>query len=98
MSFPALEHLMGAYFHLDWNDEYTDERAAVEDFISGEPQLVTRLPREIELVLNQFESDDDLAAFLRDIDSCYTTTPEQGGYRGWLTSIAERVRTATATE
>lgn len=95
MEAPALENLLGAYFHQDWFDEHGDEWATLEDFIEGEPQLAPLLPREIDRVLDEILTEDAVASFLRSLGSCYTTTLEEGGHRGWLAEVSLRVAVAT---
>ena len=93
METPALEHLLGAYFHLDWYYEHGDEWANVDDFIAGAPSLVGQLPGEISEVLDAYPDEADLKAYLLSLGSCYTTDAA-GGYRGWLSEIARRVSQA----
>ena len=95
MHTPALDNLLGAYFHQDWFDEHADEWATLDDFIEGEPRLAPLLPREIDQVLDEMPTEDEVDTFLRSLGSCYTTTREEGGYRGWLVEIARRVAAAT---
>ena len=96
MKTPALEHLAGAYFHQDWYDEFGDEWKAVDAFIAGSPSHVGALPTEIEALLSETQSDQAIEAYLDSLGCEYTPTPEQGGYRGWLSEIARRVEAATA--
>ena len=98
MQTPSLEHLMSAYFHQDWYEEHGDEWANLQDFVEGEPELAPRLPIEIEQVLAHLPTDDRVDAYLRSLGSYYTTTPEEGGYRGFLQEIARRVQTALARQ
>ena len=94
---PALAHFVGAYYHADWADEFNDDEwAAVDSFISGSAELASELPREIAHVLTAMPSDDDVARFLLGLGCYYTTTPEDGGYREWLTEVASRVAAATS--
>lgn len=95
---PALEHLMGAYFHQDWFSEHRDEWENLNDFVDGEQALVRRLPGEIELVLSEFSSDEQIKDFLLELGSCYTTRNDPGGYREWLWEIARRVQARLAEQ
>ncbi len=96
MNTPALEHMVGAYFHQDWYDEFGDEWKAVDAFIAGSPSHVAHLPAEVEDLLSHTDSEGALEAYLDSLGCEYTPTSEQGGYRGWLTEIARRVEAATA--
>ena len=98
MNTPALAQLMGAYFHQDWYDEHQDEWATLRDFLDGEPQLLPLLPGEIDRVLSEHPTDDQVRDVLLDLGSCYTTTDAEGGYRGWLREIARRVRARLAED
>jgi len=91
---PALENLLGAYFHQDWFDEHGDEWATLDDFIDGEPALAPLLPGEIRQLLAEHADEASLEARLFSLGSCYVTSPTEGGYRGWLTEIARRVTAA----
>ena len=50
METPALRHLMGAYFHQDWNLDGT-EAEVIDSFLTGEPQYAPLIAGEIEAVL-----------------------------------------------
>lgn len=92
---PALTHLMGAYFHQDW-DLDGDEWDVVDLFIRQEPRSATALPADIDETLAAFPSEADLRAFILDeLGGCYVADADGGTYREWLTRIAERVRAAT---
>jgi hypothetical protein len=94
---PALAHLMGAYFHQDWADEFDgDFRAAVDVFVAETPDLPRLLPAEVEQVLSLHTDDDSVEQYLGSLGCEYTLLPGEGGYRGWLTEIARRVREATS--
>src|SRR5262245_25341260 len=93
---PALDLLMGAYFHQDWVDENEDEAGVVDLFISQEPGAAKRIPAEIEMVLDQCSREEELRHFIIDVLGAYYLADSNGGtYRGWLTKIADRVRRAT---
>lgn len=94
MDTPALEQLVGAYFHQDWMLEHHDEWAVIDDFITAERALAPQLPDEVASVLVAYSSEPEVQAFLLRLGSCYTTRDPEG-YRGWLTEVARRVREAT---
>ena len=96
METPALEHLVGAYFHLDWADEFDDDPwRALDAFISGTPDLAPRVPEEVSALLRELPTDDEVGAYLAALGSAFTPSREDSGYRGWLTEVARRVREAT---
>ena len=92
---PALAHLMGAYFHQDW-DLDGDEWDVIDLFVRQEPDSAGVLPAEIEATLAAFPDESDLRSFvLDDLGACYLADVDGGTFRGWLTQIADRVRAAT---
>lgn len=94
----ALDHLMGAYFHQDWVDDHPDEWAVLAAFERDEPDLAAKLPSEIDRVLEQFPTESELENYLvRVLGGDFNAAYDGGTYRGWLTEMAIRVRTATAT-
>ena len=93
-STPALRHLLGAYLNQDWFDFYPDENAAIDDFIRETPDLVDSLPREVDDLLAS-RDDLELESYLDSIGNEYLPSDDLG-YRGWLTQIADRVRSAAA--
>ena len=92
---PAFWQFAGAYLHQDWPDEYGDPWRALEAFITDEPALAQVLPHEIERALQEHGSENELASFVAGQGGFYVPRPEDGGYRGWLTEVARRVREAT---
>ena len=92
---PALRLLAGAYFHQDWMIDSNDEWAVLREFVDGEPHLAPDVPREVAEVLARFPTEGALEEYLRGLGSYYTTSPEEGGYRGWLIEIARRVSEGT---
>lgn len=94
-STPALRHLLGAYLNQDWFDFYTDENAAIDDFIRETPDLARELPQEIDDLLAS-GVDAGLEAYLDSIGNEYLPSDDLG-YRGWLSQVADRVRAAATT-
>lgn len=96
---PAFWQFAGAYLHQDWPEVHGSARQALRAFIQGEPQLASCLPGEIDSILRQHPSEAALRAYVVDDQgACYVPSVDEGGYRGWLTSIAEQVRAATAPD
>jgi hypothetical protein len=91
MNTPALEHLMGAYFHQDFHDLYGGVWQTLEAFVIDSPDEAARLPEEIALALSAHSSDDALERYLDQLGCEYRPQPGDGGYRGWLEEIARRV-------
>jgi hypothetical protein len=59
-----LEHLIGAYFHQDWNLVYATRDEAVGDFVRRSPDRAAMVTREIDELLSSTGSDEELAARL----------------------------------
>ncbi|MFC6287605.1 contact-dependent growth inhibition system immunity protein [Nocardioides sp. GCM10027113] len=97
MTTPALEHLVGAYFHQDWADEFDDDPdRAVDAFVRDSPTVAPRLPREVDELLLKLSNEDSIHSHLASLGSHFTPAPEDGSYREWLASVANRVRAATS--
>lgn len=93
----ALDHLMGAYFHQDWVDDHSDEWDVLATFERDEPDLAKRLPAEIDGVLDQFRTEDELEHYVvRVLGGDFNAAYNGGTYRAWLSEIAARVRSANA--
>lgn len=91
METPALDHLLGAYFHQDWRQDGT-EREVVGTFVADEPDLAAALPHEVDALLSDVPGDAELERILREKGSYYMPTVGTGGYRPWLHAIADQVR------
>jgi hypothetical protein len=90
MNTPALEHLMGAYFHQDFHDLYGGVWETLEAFAADSPNEACRLPGEIAGLLGSHPSEDAIDDYLDRLGCEYQPRPEDGGYRGWLEEIARR--------
>lgn len=92
---PALAHLMGTYFHQDWDVDGT-EWDVIDLFVREEPAYASVLPAEIDETLAAFSDESDLRSFvLDDLGACYLADADGGTFRTWLIQIADRVRAAT---
>ncbi|MFC7492812.1 MULTISPECIES: contact-dependent growth inhibition system immunity protein [unclassified Nocardioides] len=90
---PALEQLMGAYFHQDWKDDGT-VWDVVDLFVSHEPELARALPDEVESTLTDKSTEPELKDYvIRELGAYYLADASGGTFREWLTEIADRVRT-----
>lgn len=92
MRTPALEHLMGAYLHQDFDVFGPSPMAAVDTFIRDEPDLGRRLPIEIEELLAARRSQSEVKAALEAMGCQIQVSDADGGYRSWLEAIADQTR------
>lgn len=90
MDTPRLGTLMGAYFHEDWVDD-GDEDSTVRLFLGEQPGSV-EIVREIDQVLTAMPNEEDVERYVLGLGACYVPGPDEGGYRGWLASIAAQAR------
>jgi len=87
--FPALAHLLGAYFHQDFDLEYESREEAVDDYLSGEPREYTlQAAAEINDLLALTPSDDDLeeATGILGLD---LEPPDGVSLQRWLTDVRD---------
>lgn len=92
MTMPALDHLMGAYLHQDF-DLYGDAPMdAVDAFLQDEPDLAQPLASEIDALLASQPTEQEIERTVFDL-GCQVY-PDKGftGYRPWLAAIADRAR------
>lgn len=91
MRTPALEQLMGAYFHQDWELFGSTHMEVVDYFVEDDPDLAATLPAEIALVLERLPSDTAVHQYLDSL-GCQILIRSEDGYREWLADIAARVQ------
>jgi CdiI immunity protein len=91
---PVLWDLLGIYFNQDWSSDYGSETASIDAFLAEDPDA-PRVVDEIAWVLENHSTEQDLDAYLVTLGNEYIPPAALGGYRGWLTRIADRVRAAT---
>ena len=85
-----LHHLMGTYYHEDFETLWD----ALDEYLGDDPPDDQRqLLRDIDEVLsNSRRTDEELGDFLQTLGSHVYLDDTTGGYRGWLEEIARRVR------
>lgn len=98
MNTPNLAHLMGAYYHQDF-DIYDGTiwgplAAFIEDCA---PTDLQALRAELAEVLQQFPGEPEIDNLLTSLNSEVYLADEPGGYRGWLEEIARRVDSSLET-
>ena len=92
MQFPALALLASEFLHADWPDEYEDVDDAVHAFATARPALAARLPGEVDNLLAEMLSDEQLEDMLVG-HLGLAHKPDRGGiYDRWLRDVAQRVQ------
>jgi len=84
-----LEHLIGAYFHQDWNHVYATRHEAVADFVRRSPGRAASIPREIDALLASTGDDEELASRLSAMG--FDDAPPDG-IRAFLTELRDHIR------
>lgn len=95
--YPTLDYFFGVYMHQDWCDDYADEWAAVDAFISEGPAEDPGLFRaEVALLLAQDPSEEEVRDLLLDEFGAAAMVENRGwNYRDWLQALADHVAKAT---
>ena len=92
MSTPALDHLMGAYLHQDYDLYGKTPMDAVEAFLNDEPDLARPLAAEIDALLASGLTEQEVERRVFDLGCQVYPDKGYAGYRPWLAVIAERAR------
>ena len=91
LQYPALALLASEFLHADWPDEYADVEDAVDAFATYRPALAARLPDEVDELLAQMLSEDQLEDLLVD-HLCVAYRPVRPiTYTRWLETLGRRV-------
>jgi hypothetical protein len=90
MPTPALECLMGTYFHQDWDSLGSSHLEVVDQFAIDAPRMAAALPAEVEQVLASPRTDAELEAMLVGLGCQVLPEPEGMGYRDWLVRLSRR--------
>ncbi len=92
LQFPALALLASEFLHADWPDEYEDVDDAVHAFVTARPALAARLPAEVDNLLAEMLSDEQLDDMLVG-HLGLAHRPDRGvTYERWLRDVAQTVQ------
>ena len=93
--FPALRQFFGAYLHQDWYDEFPDEWAVADEYVSKEPLYAPHFATEMALLLARHPDEDQLRRILL-YDFASAAMVENCGwkYRDWLQAMSDHVAKA----
>lgn len=97
MNTPNLAHLMGAYYHQDFDVYDGTLWGPLTAFVldCARADLVALLS-EIADVLQRLPTEQELEDLLVSLNAEVYLAEEPGGYRGWLEEIARRVEASLA--
>jgi hypothetical protein len=88
----ALELLLSGYLHEDWTEDYPSFWHAVDDFVDGERQAAPHFRVDVDTILSQCRSEQEIQQALRRLGMVYYP-PGDGWetYRTWLLAVAEYI-------
>jgi hypothetical protein len=88
-----LRHLMAAYFHQDWWDEYHGSwRAALTDYVQRAPERVPGLVADISTLLAGDPKDGDVATTLEEMGNYRSPGSSPTAHLDWLKEILRELR------
>jgi hypothetical protein len=91
-----LKHLISAYFYELWDQhEYASWQAAVDDFVHRSPERALKVPEEVDGLLAEDLSDEELTARLAGWG--FDAKPSEGE-RAWLSHVKERITSDLAAQ
>lgn len=93
----SLEHLMGAYFHQDWDLDGGTVHDTVDAFVAGSPARVAPAMSEIDEVIARPFPEGGLRDFLEGLGCQYFAGDTDDDYRHWLADILERLQSRAPT-
>jgi CdiI immunity protein len=91
LQFPALALLASEFLHADWPDEYEDVGDAVHAFATERPGLAARLPHEVDNLLAEMLSDEQLEDMLVEHLGLAYRPKGRVTYARWLEDVALKV-------
>jgi hypothetical protein len=89
---PTLRHLLGAYLHQDWADEFPTVWEGVTAFMRDEPAMVDPLRADVDTLLAEGRSEDALRRLL--VDECgigYWAPGDGLSFSEWLAELRARL-------
>lgn len=90
--FNSLGTLIGGYLNEDWYMEYGNPWSAIERFVLWEPDNAPHIRSDVDAVISQCGSDQDVEKVLDGFGLGYAATDVGwDSYGNWLLAVAERV-------
>ena len=88
----ALSTLVGGYLNEEWPEDYGDPGAAIEAFVRHEPDCAPSLRSDIEELVAEQISDQEVEKQLGKFGLGYRPSVDGSiRYRTWLLAVADRV-------
>ncbi len=93
--YPSLFQFFGGYLNQDWPDEYADEWAALEEYLSDNPRGATGFCPEIQALLEEHPDEGELRRMLfQELGCAYSAEVDGWKYRDWLQALSDHVEKA----
>ncbi|HSF35940.1 MAG TPA: contact-dependent growth inhibition system immunity protein [Nocardioides sp.] len=93
----AVEQLMGAYFHQDWDIDGGQVSDTVAAFLHEPRDTVLAAADQIDELIDMNLPEGGLAALLESMGCQYYAGESDGDYRQWLGDIQRQLRSFLAT-
>ncbi len=86
--YPALEYLLSAYFHQDWQAEHDSADAVVAAFLDGEDdEQADGVRADLARLAGRGLDEDALGRELRALGCEYDPTAGGGSWQAWLAAL-----------
>lgn len=87
-----LQHLMAAYFHQDWWEEYDGSwLAALADYVDGAPERVSGLVADISMLLSADPTEEEVPTALEKMGNYRSAGSPPTAHIDWLRDILSEV-------
>ncbi len=88
--YPHLAHLLGAYFHQDWNLDDPDAQAVLRRYAQEVSSRKRKAAgREAARLLAAGLTEDELSAALEALGSAYDPSPDGQSCSAWLKDVEQ---------
>lgn len=94
---PALWQFLGAYLHQDWQEDYSNTREALSDFMVNEPTFAPDLASEIDHLLDSSSTAEEAEAAILELGSFFVPSAQGSDAREWLRRIRSDATQALRT-
>lgn len=92
--YPTLWQFFGGYLNPDWPDEYANEWAALDDYLTDDPDSGPLFRGEVKRLLAEHPSEEAVREVIfEDLGSAFLARGWK--YRDWLQALSDHVARAT---